>query len=228
QGGVFSPYSAPVGGAGADGASGSNGTGGWDGTNWKIADGVAGGNGKPGLGGGGGPGSYPFFVVGDNQTAAGKDAQGASGAGGGAGGCPGLAGTAGTSGGASIAVVLSESPVALVSCTVKAQNGGKAGKGTLGSDETLGASAGANNVSTNSQAVGANGGRGGRSGVSGNGSAGPTYAIATHNSNVTMTDTTTQVGAGGAGVDGQSRMDNGFTKSIPPTPAGQSAATTTF
>lgn len=210
-------------GTATNGSNGTNGTAGWNGASFKIADGTAGTNGSPGLGGGGGAGENPVFA--NMGEAATYTAQGVGGSGGGAGGCPGLAGTPGTAGGASIAVVVFNSTVGLVSDNVKAGNGGRAGKGTFGSASTPGGSGGTfTSLFSPSDGAGASGGSGGMSGWSGNGSAGPSLGIVWHGSAPTLTDTNPQVGNGGAGVDARTQG----TKTIPATLKGDALPTTTF
>jgi hypothetical protein len=221
-GSVGNTATSQTGASGTNGADGSNGVAAWNGTNFVPADGVAGKNGSPGQGGGGGAGGNPIF---GGTSEVGADGRGPGGAGGGAGGCPGLAGAQGTGGGASVAVVVSDGAITLDTCTIQSSNGGKAGRGSLGSDATAGGAAG-NSSGTNEIAsnAGAAGGNGGSSGWSGNGSAGPSYAIASHNGAPVLKNTTTQAGSGGHGVAAQTSGG----KTIPATPDGASTPVFAF
>ncbi len=188
------------------GQNGTNGTSGADAvpgtlsaTGYTPANGSAGANGSPGAGGSGGAGSAVPITQGEAM----------SGMSGGAGGCPGLAGTAGTGGGASIAVLANASATTFATCIIQSSSGGNAGKRTFGSAPTPG---------------GNGAGNGGSAGWSGNGSAGPSYGIASHQIVPTLVSTSPIAGSGGKGVAAVTSGD----QTIPATPDGESAATKTF
>lgn len=203
------------------GANGKNGTSGTVGTLSELgyvpADGTPGDSGGPGKGGRGGDGQ-------PRPTPGGSGTQwAASGAGGGPGGCGGLAGTAGKGGGGSFGVIALRSPVRLEAMTITSGAGGAGGQGTVGSFATEGGLGGdfeIPNDPTHSQY----GGPGGTSGISGNGGGGPSVAIAHQGLAPLLTQTTTKVGAGGAGVVARSQSG----KTVPASPAGASEGVKAF
>ncbi|MEO7112915.1 MAG: hypothetical protein ABI183_20905 [Polyangiaceae bacterium] len=219
---------APSGNAPIAGTNGRNAVGIWSGTTYVSGDGVGGTDGSPGQGGAGGGGIDPFLLdYGTTHKAAGYIGQGISGSGGGSGGCPGLAGTFGTGGGASIAIV-TDSAIILDTCVVKSGNGGRAGQGTFGSAPTSGGGGGPPidppTGGSGPPGSGKSGSAGGTSGWSGNGGAGPSYAIASHGAAPVLKNTTSQAGIGGKGVPQRTLG----AKTIPATPDGSAAPSTTF
>jgi len=196
---------------GVDGASGVLGS--FDATGYLPADGVAGTSGSVGRGGWGG-----FYdTIPPQYTAAYGYAYGAVMAGGGVGGCPGLAGTPGKGGGASVAVLTLRSPIRFDSMTLVASAGGSGGRGTLGSAESAGTIGG---YDGSAQMYSKPGERGGRAGVSGNGAGGPSFAIAHEGGAPVLSQSKTEVGEGGAGVDARS---SGM-RNLPASAAGEALA----
>ena len=123
---------------------------------WAPAVGTAGSDGEPGQGGGGS--GYGTGGGGGGPSAGG---------GGACGGCGGAGGKAGAGGGASIALLMYQSAVAVVSCTLTAHDAGNGGPGASGE---VGQAGGIGGVQ---QRAGCPGGGGG-SGAGGNGGqAGP-------------------------------------------------------
>ena len=230
------------GGSGAHGASGSSaGAGGVISlTGFATADGTAGTDGAPGQGGGGGSG-YDYVAQSTTSFAAGDNIYFTNGPGGGAGGCPALAGTAGQGGGASIAIIAADSPMNLTACTIQASNGGDGGKGTFGSEPTLGGAWGYDNdpgvcattacdfgSGTNLSHHGGNGGTGGISGLSGSGAGGPSIGIAYHGG-IVVTDVPSTTGIAGHGVPAfTSGVKEGGAKTVPTSVDGTVALTVTF
>lgn len=211
---------AVVGAAGEDGASGANapapGTLDPNGV-FTPANGTTGTDGKPGQGGGGGEG-VGITAFGTGPFRAG------GGSGGGAGGCPGLAGGAGKGGGASIGIMLVDSPITIDTCILQSSAGGAGGAGDIGSAPTAGGNPGASSSPSLPNVSGAHGGPGGESGWSGNGYPGPSYAVATHGAAPTFTNCTETPGAGGAAIAAKTAGN----KTIPATPAGPAEATHAF
>ncbi len=189
------------------------------GLHFSAGDGTPGMNGTAGQGGGGGMG-----VQAQPSSYNGQALIGGAGAGGGAGGCPGLAGTAGKGGGASIALLVSDSPLTLDTCILQTSDAGNGGKGTAGSAPTAGGSPGIDYANVSGTA-GGSGGAGGASGWSGSGAGGWSVGIVSHGAAPTMNaSTTTTVGKAGLGVDAIAA--NG--KTVPATAAGVGGPTTTF
>jgi hypothetical protein len=232
-GGVGAPLCAQTatnGATGAKGAAGTNGAASPGGTitatGFTAGDGTNGTNGANGQGGGGGGGAMP-----KNPNSAyyanGLDYWGSSGSGGGAGGCAGLAGTAGKGGGASIGVILFDSPLTLRNVVVSASNGGAGGMGSFGSVATAPGEAGQAFGSDSIGTLGGRGGEGGDSGVSGGGAGGSSIGIATHGTPALLFNTPTPtIGAAGAGDPG---MYDGFTgKAVPAAGSGVAVAMHTF
>ena len=183
------------------------------------ADGASGTDGGPGSGGFGAPGRPP---VSSPATSKGTWT-GAGGPGGGAGGCPGLAGTAGTGGGASIAVALVESPIALVDAELVAGRGGVGGSGTFGSDPGAGGSKGLN--STLGPAFDAGDGLpGGAPGLSTNGSHGPSVGVLHVGAPPSRSPATKFMhGTAAPAISSRTHKDPlGNSRTIPATPAGVS------
>ena len=206
---------AAAGAAGNDGADGANATavGVLTENGYTPSDGSAGKDGAVGQGGGGGAG-YDIFQIG----------RGFGGAGGGAGGCPGLAGGAGKGGGASVGVLIVDSPVTFDTCNLQSGPGGAAGTGDIGSDPTPGGAPGTNPFPTRPELSGGHGGPGGASGWSGNGFPGPSYAVAAHGTAPTFTNCTQTPSAGGPAIAAKTAGN----KTIPATPAGPSEAMHAF
>ncbi len=194
---------------GTDGTSGSAGN--FVDEGFVPADGTAGTSGSVGMGGWGGfSNDLP-----PRYTEVYGYAYGAARAGGGVGGCPGLSGTAGKGGGASIGILSLRSQLRLDTVTTVSASGGAGGKGTFGSREsngTAGASDGA------AQMYSKAGEPGGRAGVSGNGAGGPSIAIAHQGGAPVLTQSKTEAGAGGAGVEARSSG----TRTLPASAEGES------
>ena len=206
--------------AGADGAIGTPGSalGALSADGYAAADGVPGTNGAPGNGGRGGRGGNPLLSAG---VAAPDAWRGEGGDGGGAGGCPGLAGAAGTGGGASIALALIDSPVVVDGTQLIAGKAGTAGRGTFGSDPTLGGAAGTP-WSADPVFTGRPGGQGGLAGISTNGGNGPSAAVLYSGAAPSIRGGAKLLpGKGGAAIDTRSRSDAfGNIRTIAATPAG--------
>jgi len=202
----------PIGGqSGANGANAAQGTLGDDG--FVAADGTAGASGEVGTGGLGATKIMPYLYVGPGFWT------GQSGPGGGPGGCPGVAGTPGKGGGASLGVVAVRSPLRLEDMTVTSSTGGAGGKGTFGSQPTMGGPGGRDSDRyTSPPGFSTPGGLGGAAGISGNGAPGPSIAIAYRGAAPVLTRATSTPGAGGAAIE--ARSANG--KTIPASPAGLS------
>lgn len=229
QGGYFEGNGAAPGPRrGADGIAGTAGGNGVAGVasisldgglHFAPGDGAPGTNGSPGQGGGGGMGNQA-----SPSSVNGQELIGNAGASGGAGGCPGLAGTAGKGGGASIALLVSDSPLTLDTCILQTSDGGNGGKGTPGSAPTAGGSPGID-YANGSGTAGGTGGAGGASGWSGSGAGGWSVGIVSHGAPPTMNaSTTTTLGKAGLGVDAIAA--NG--KTVPATGAGVVGPTATF
>ncbi len=134
--------------------------------------GSAGTEGHPGQGGGGGGagGSKDF-----------ADFVAASGGAGGMGGCGGKGGKGGDGGGASVALVVWNSPITLDHCVLRSAGGGHGGDGGDGGQGGLGRPGGTGGEDTLWNSPGADGGHGGDGGPGGAGSGGtggPSYGIA--------------------------------------------------
>jgi hypothetical protein len=212
-----------AGGRGQDGAEGNAGTDGPAGDgigqqkndSWVANAGGGGGPGQPGGGGGGGGGGGYCLVQAGSRL---LDSKGGGGGGGGAGGCPGVgAGAGGGGGGASIAVLLVNGRVDLVSSTLKTAGGGQGGAGGRGSDGGPGGKGGlggAGNPRVQEHTSGTttyrleatggpggnggNGGNGGRGGHGGNGGGGPSVGIwCGSDSSFTQRGTVFDLGDGG-------------------------------
>ena len=205
---------AAAGAAGQDGMNGANAAspGTLDSSGaFTPANGTAGADGKPGQGGGGGEGvNVSNFGTGPYRAA--------GGAGGGAGGCPGLAGGAGKGGGASVSVVVIDSPITFDTCNLQSGPGGAAGAGDIGSAPTPGGNPGSHAANPNANLAGGHGGPGGASGWSGNGFPGPSYAVAVHGTTPTFTNCAQTPGAGGPAIAAKTAGN----KTIPATPPGPS------
>ena len=209
---------------GTAGAAGTSGTpsgaiGALSQDGYVVANGVAGTDGAPGKGGFGGRGSNPITNPGSVRF----DAvwRGSGGPGGGAGGCPGLAGTAGAGGGASIAVALVNSPIVLDGVVLVAGRAGTGGRGSFGSDPTLGGRAG-ENLTPDGVNAARPGGVGGVAGISTNGSNGPSVGVL-HSGGAPRVGDNGRITPGptGPAIDARTHLDAlGNTKTIPATPAG--------
>lgn len=198
-------------GKGQDGAKGAHGAGGADGTNgvWLLtASGFARGNGtpgeigQPGQGGGGGAGAACSFlpngdIGSDNPPPTYFET--ATGGGGGGGGCGGQPGTPATGGGASIGALLLTSTVTFERTRIESSDGGRAGKGNLGTPGIVGGDGGARTVhGVPTTGRGGDGGFGGNAGASGHGAPGPSIAIA-YTEKPAMTEVDLAPGPAGAG-----------------------------
>lgn len=162
---------------------------------WTPQKGEAGKDGHLGQGGGGG---------GANQS---------GGGGGGAGGCGGSGGGGGTGGGASIALVVLQSTLALDTCVLvsgRAGNGGSGAAGQLGQEGGLGGDGG---TSANySGCHGGIGGTGGNGGAGAGGAGGVAPAILRMGANVELAGTTTTPGTfGQGGTGGKPTVNDGPT-----------------
>jgi hypothetical protein len=193
-----------AGGTGGDGAAGPAAIAG-DGaatrgelteTSWMPGPGADGPHGPPGQGGGGGYGNA------------------GAGGGGGAGGCGGAAGPGGSGGGASIALAVHESAVALSGSELHATDAGNGGKGAAGQAGQTQFGFGGNK--TGGACNGGNGGPGGAGGAGGGGAGGVSVGVLYSGTKPTLDSATEEAitvgkagsgGAGGAadngGVDGQ-------------------------
>lgn len=186
-------------GSGGDGITGPSGTdsptptkaGTLDDTGWTAAAGGAATAGTPGQGGGGGGG----------QMVAGFG----GGGGGGCGGCGGAAPSVATGGGGSIAVLVKDTPVTLVQCTLSTGQGGAGGAGAVGQ---AGQAPGFGGVQSTGGCGGGKGGAGGPGGATAGGAGGVSigvlYAGATApNIDAATKGATTNVGAGAQGAGGK-------------------------
>jgi hypothetical protein len=144
---------------------------------WQGQDGVEGTSGtagEGGAGGGGGGGGAKSIPLNPCSS------WGGAGGGGGSGGCGGDGGGGGQSGGASVGVLLLDSDVEIIDCTIIGGLGGRGGDGGDGGDGGMGGSGGAGgNLEENSGtgAKGGIGGRGGRGGQGGGGAGGPSIGL---------------------------------------------------
>ena len=167
-----------------------------DATGWHPGDGVAGPNGIPGQGGGGG-GSYTI----------GMPAQNGGGGGGACGGCGGGGGGGGKGGGASVAVVSVQSTVTVHASELVTANAGAGGAGKAGAGGA-GGGVGGSKLTGTGACNGGNGGTGGAGGAGAGGAGGLSVGVLSKGPKPTL-DTTTvttgdkgAAGAGGAGNDG--------------------------
>ena len=171
-----------VGGSGSNGSTGISGAGGssFGGsavTGYMVSDGVNGSTGGHGNGGGGGGGGGGGT---DNCNS-----YGSSGGGGGGGGCGGGGGTGGDGGGASVAMFLFSSTVAVIDCDFLTANGGAGGIGGNGGTGGTGGAGGPGGPYGGSGeqddggdgAFGGPGGGGGNGGHGGGGGGGPSIGI---------------------------------------------------
>ncbi len=210
-------------GAGTNGVNGASGAAGQLGAEGFVpGHGVPGTAGSVGQGGRGGHGAEPLGSLPGFSW-------GKAGAGGGAGGCQGQSGTAGSGGGASVAVLAIRSPLRFDSMEVQAGPGGAGGRGTFGSEPTVGSSSG-DGVTINggllpSSPLAFPGGAGGLAGVSGHGAGGPSFGIAHQGLAPILAQTSPRAGVGGAGVPQvQKTVGLGVTRVIPAAPGGTSEA----
>jgi hypothetical protein len=213
--------------AGVDGTDGPNApaVGAFSPEGYRPADGTAGTHGATGMGGAGGRGDTLLVDANASYVALTSVWRGYGGSGGGAGGCPGLAGTAGKGGGASVSLLLVESPITIEGTELVARAGGSGGRGALGAMPTPGGAGGPSSaIDSMPLSSGKAGGRGGAAGVSGNGGSGPSAAIAHIGAAPKLSGATKlSPGSGGTAIDEQTRTDAlGITKTIPATPAGVS------
>lgn len=191
---------------GDDGGSGSTGTPGVGGTSaGMFVDGAwvgeAGTPGQVGTAGGGGAGGGGGGG-GEGGTLA-CSSWGGAGGGGGSGGCGGGGGGGGQAGGASVAIMLLESDVEIVGCTIIGGLGGRGGDGGEGADGGMGGPGGAGgDLEENSGrgGKGGSGGRGGRGGQGGGGAGGASIALYSDTSlSRVPVDTMITQGEGGLG-----------------------------
>lgn len=207
---------------GLDGEDGSNGTGELRAHGFVTQYSVPGRAGTSGTGGGGGGAGLPTKKT--NSTCGNLPCFisvppfdpgewfGATGGGGGAGGCPGRVATPAEGGGASIAIFIESTDVALTEATIEAGAGGRGGKGSFGAPPTGGGVGGAAAPVGGGSAGGA-GGPGGTAGFTGHGASAPSYGIVHMGAAPRLTGTTILVGAAGAPRD---EMRQG-TRAIPKT-----------
>lgn len=192
--------------AGGDGSSGTTGMPGVGGTNtgmfmsgqWVGQPGTAGQTGTTGDGGAGGGGGG-----GGEGGTFGCNSWGGAAGGGGSGGCGGGGGGGGQAGGASVALLLLESDVQIIGCTIIGGLGGRGGDGGEGADGGMGGAGGAGgDLEENSGrgGKGGSGGRGGRGGQGGGGAGGPSIALFSDRSlSRAPVDTMITQGEGGLG-----------------------------
>jgi hypothetical protein len=166
-------------------------------TGWQPAPGMDGETGKPGQGGGGG---------------ASRNENG-HGGGGGCGGCGGNGGTKGFGGGASIALLVVDSEVALDVGKLSAGNAGAGGSGHVGQtveDGLVGGGGGVN--STTNSCYGGAGGPGAAGGASGGGAGGISVGIVwTGDEEPAQTNVVFELGtAGDGGIGGEPGVNDGI------------------
>ncbi len=191
-----------------DAGTGADAGGQFDGMQWVGKTGETGGQGSGGNGGGGGGGGGG----GTNLC----DSYGGTGGGGGSGGCGGLGGEGGAPGGASVALLLVDSPdVVLDDCDIiggQGGQGGAGGQGGPGGEGGPGGPGGSGEDDSGAGGVGGKGGRGGQGGPGGGGAGGPSFAIYTSadlSTDPTTTGTTLEVGFGGQGGSSPSAAGRG-------------------
>ena len=170
--------------AGSNGSSGNTGVPGAGGQTegsfidgqWEGMDGGAGEAGTEGEGGAGGGGGGGGKSGGLNICSS----WGGAGGGGGSGGCGGDGGGGGQAGGASVGVLLLNSDVEIIDCTIIGGLGGRGGDGGDGGDGGMGGAGGAGGDLEENSGTGAKGGiggRGGRGGQGGGGAGGPSIGL---------------------------------------------------
>lgn len=210
--------------AGEPGEPGDDGVGAIAGTfspsGYTATDGSAGDEGTSGEGGGGGASAADATRMGNDFCIY----FGASGGGGGSGGRPGQGGAAGTGGGASVALLLWDTTITLVSVTLATQNGGDGGRGSrggAGGEGGAGASGGAGGsggfyIAPASPIVaggnGGDGGDGGEGGAGGGGAGGPSIGIVFGGDSseaLTSMDIDFELGTGGAAGVGAGADNDG-------------------
>ncbi len=166
-------------------------------TGWTPANGTDGATGSPGQGGGGGA-----------STAT------AGGGGGGAGGCGGAGGPGGQGGGASIALLLLDTPLTLdATITLTTKDAGKGGDGVVGQAGQV--EFGFNGVGTPPACQGGNGAPGADGGAGGGAAGGVSVAVlwkgAAAMAPVVDTGTAVSLGAKGAkGIGGKAGSNDGI------------------
>ena len=191
---------------------------------FEPANGNKGADGSGGKGGSGGNGGRPITEAKARYPGS---WHGFLAAGGGAGGCPGLAGGEGKGGGASVGLVLLESPATIATTEIVAGAGGRGGAGSLGPTPLAGGAPGSN-FSMQATAAGQPGGRGGFAGMSTSGNGGPSIGIAHRGAAPKLTDTTPVVGAGGAGADAVPDAREGANRTLAASKAGVASAIQSF
>ena len=172
--------------AGASGSGGAVGV--LTASGWSPGNGLVGGTGTAAQGGGGGGGGSA-----------------GGGGGGGQGGCGGTGGSPGTGSGASIGLLVFQSPVKLVSCTVSVTAGATGGAGGKGQNGQLGGTRGVGGGTNGCN--GGGGGTGGSGGGGGGGGGGTSVGIgylgpAPTIDGTSVSDSTPAVGTIGAGAGG--------------------------
>ena len=178
-GGAAGKYAAGDNGAGGAGGSGVSGKYGYAGNGgngsgsislngWVGTSGQPGQDGNDGCGGGGGG----LGKQKNDANWAGCDAKGGGGGGGGAGGFGGTAGGGGQTGGASIALLLLDSPIFVQACSFHTSTGGKGGAGGDGSTGGKGGSGGKGGAGYMGSGAGGKGGKGAGGGAGGPGGGG--------------------------------------------------------
>lgn len=168
--------------------SGASTTATFSSTAWSPTGGLPGGSGTPGQGGGGGGVQAAILGAG-------------GGGGGGAGGCGGAGGLAGTGGGSSIALLVYDSSVTLVTCTLTSAAAGPGGNGAAGQPGQAGGGGGAGYNSDD--CGGGAGGSGSHGGLGGGGAGGYSAGVLWSGTAPTITAGTQTPGAvGAAGVNG--------------------------
>jgi hypothetical protein len=196
-GGAAGAGACGAGGSGRNGASGGAGKdapapttiGALSALGWSPAGGQGGTFGSVAQGGGGGAGV--------------EDGNGSSGGSGACGGCGGAPATAATGGGASIALLVWESAVTLVSSSLTSGNGGDGGNGSAGQPGQTGGSGGPGYSAGCTGGAGGAGGNGGASAGGGGGvSAGVLYITKTVNAPSVDAATMNAITAGTAGQRG--------------------------
>lgn len=209
-------YGGTAGNAGVCGAGGeanSDVIGTYSSNGWVPA--VGGNGGAGGNGGGGGGGGGGGYCVAMNGPWNPNSHVGQVGGGGGAGGCGGAGGTGGTQGGASFAMIIDASSVAMNQVTITVGVGGTGGRGGPGSTGGAGTGGAAGTTKSGGYSdggPGASGAAGGSGGGGAGGNGGPSYGIAYVNGGTRTGDMpvfyTSKGGDGGAGGNAPATANN--------------------
>ncbi len=186
-----------------------------------------GGSGYPGFPGGGGGGGGGGGIPGDwlnNDCIYDPNAQGGGGGGGGAGGEGGGGGGGGQGGGGSFGVVSSNSPLTLVSTTIRTGDGGDGGDGADGEQGSMGGLGGSGAAAPTGLGDrggdGGDGGRGGDGGSGAGGAGGPSIGILWTGVAPTFVDVDESEwelgdpGLGGSGAPGAPGGPNGLQETV--------------